>query len=54
MTFGAGWHTSQIINADKNVIVYALDRDPVAYNYAIEKASVSDGQLIPLLGKFSN
>jgi len=55
MTFGAGGHTKQLLNSSEDVVVYALDRDPVAYELAVQTASeVAEGSLIPLLGKFSD
>ncbi|XP_023289747.1 probable methyltransferase-like protein 15 homolog isoform X2 [Orussus abietinus] len=53
MTFGAGGHTRQILQSSPNVKVYALDRDPVAYGYAEGLAEEYPGQVIPLLGRFS-
>jgi len=55
LTFGAGGHTKHLLKSAKNITVYALDRDPVAYELAIQQASsVSSGNLYPLLGKFSD
>ena len=34
MTFGAGGHTKEILNKSPNSILYALDRDPFAYDLA--------------------
>lgn len=53
MTFGAGGHTQKILDSNDNVKVFALDRDPVAHEKAIEMEKKYPGRLIPLLGKFS-
>ncbi len=34
MTFGAGGHTTSILEKNPNSIVYTLDRDPFAYKLA--------------------
>ena len=55
LTFGAGGHTRQLLGSANHVTVYALDRDPLAYELAIELASkTSNGEVFPLLGKFSD
>ena len=55
MTFGAGGHSKLLLDAAENVTVYALDRDSVAYELAIQMASkTSHSDLIPMLGKFSD
>lgn len=55
LTFGAGGHTQHLLDSAKDITVYALDRDPVAYESAVHKASsLLNGQLYPLLGKFSD
>lgn len=53
MTFGAGGHTKQILDAVPNIKMICLDRDPVAYNFAKELSDKYPGQIIPLLGRFS-
>ncbi|CAD6240882.1 GSCOCG00008972001-RA-CDS [Cotesia congregata] len=53
MTFGAGGHSTRIIESAPNIKIYALDRDPVAHNYAKIMAEKYPGQIIPLLGRFS-
>ncbi|XP_075222596.1 putative methyltransferase-like protein 15 homolog [Lycorma delicatula] len=53
MTFGAGGHTKSVLESSPHVIVYCLDRDPVAYNYAVELEKTYPSQVIPLLGRFS-
>ncbi|XP_057270357.1 12S rRNA N4-methylcytidine (m4C) methyltransferase isoform X3 [Pezoporus wallicus] len=34
MTFGAGGHTTALLEKASNITIYALDRDPTAYNIA--------------------
>lgn len=53
MTFGAGGHSMKILESAPDVKIFALDRDPVAYEYAQRLSEKYPGQLIPLLGKFS-
>ncbi|XP_048508951.1 probable methyltransferase-like protein 15 homolog [Athalia rosae] len=53
MTFGAGGHTKRILNSSSDIKIYALDRDPVAHNFAKELAKEYPGQVVPLLGRFS-
>lgn len=53
MTFGAGGHSKKILQSVPNIKVLALDRDPVAYNYASELAAQYPSQVTPLLGRFS-
>lgn len=53
MTFGAGGHTSRILQSAPNLRIFALDRDPVAHELAQEMAKEHPGQVIPLLGRFS-
>lgn len=38
MTFGAGGHTKAILQSNPSTVVYALDRDPVAYKIAVDLA----------------
>lgn len=52
LTYGAGGHSARLLNSAEGVQVYGLDRDPVAYEMAIQAASHSPG-LVPLFGKFS-
>lgn len=54
MTFGAGGHTKRLLDTCQDAVVYALDRDPVAYKLAQELADTYQNRLIPMLGKFSN
>lgn len=53
MTFGSGGHSRKILETVPNVKIYALDRDPLAHEFAQELALEYPGQVIPLLGKFS-
>jgi len=53
MTFGAGGHTKQLLKYCPTLKIIALDRDPIAYEYAQELYSQYPNQIIPLLGKFS-
>lgn len=54
MTFGAGGHSRKILESAPNIKLLALDRDPVAYNNAINLSKEYPDQVIPLLGKFSD
>lgn len=53
MTFGAGGHTKKLLESAENIKIYALDRDPVAHEYATKLSNEYPTQVIPLLGKFS-
>lgn len=53
MTFGAGGHSIEILKSVPNVTIFTLDRDPAAYDIAQNLAKEFPGQVIPLLGKFS-
>lgn len=53
MTFGAGGHSNKILDSVPHVTIFALDRDEVAHNYAKNLAEKYPGQVIPLLGRFS-
>ncbi|XP_059618227.1 probable methyltransferase-like protein 15 homolog [Phlebotomus argentipes] len=53
MTFGAGGHSRQILNSAPNIRLLALDRDPVAHEYAKELQKEFPDQIVPLLGRFS-
>lgn len=53
MTFGAGGHSIKILESVPNVKLLALDRDPIAHNYALKLAERYPTQVVPLLGKFS-
>ncbi|EDV91289.1 GH14890 [Drosophila grimshawi] len=56
MTFGAGGHTRRLLDSCPEATVYALDRDPIAYELAqrLSQESAYAGRLVPLLGKFSD
>ena len=53
MTFGAGGHSKEILKAVPDVKIFAVDRDEVAIKFAKDLAEKYPGQVIPLLGKFS-
>ncbi|XP_069761248.1 12S rRNA N4-methylcytidine (m4C) methyltransferase isoform X1 [Narcine bancroftii] len=53
MTFGAGGHTKAILSQAPDITVFALDRDPVAYEIAEQVSQAYQGQFHPLLGRFS-
>lgn len=53
MTFGAGGHTKYLLAKCTSLKVFALDRDPIAYDYAKELSKEYPDQVIPLLGRFS-
>lgn len=54
MTFGAGGHSTKILESSPNVTIVALDRDPIAYNLAKNLSIKYPNQVIPLLGRFSD
>lgn len=53
MTFGAGGHTTKILESSDNVKVIALDRDPVAHQFAQQLSQKYPNRLFPILGRFS-
>ncbi|CAL7948580.1 unnamed protein product [Xylocopa violacea] len=53
MTFGAGGHSIKILESSPDVKIFALDRDPLAHQYAQDLSEKYPGQIIPLLGRFS-
>ncbi|XP_061886793.1 probable methyltransferase-like protein 15 [Entelurus aequoreus] len=54
MTFGGGGHTKAVLDADSDVTILALDRDPAAISLAQQLAKEHPGQVKPLLGRFSD
>ncbi|KAL3285657.1 hypothetical protein HHI36_000189 [Cryptolaemus montrouzieri] len=54
MTFGAGGHSRKLLESATNIKLLALDRDPFAYEYAVNLSKEYPDQVIPLLGKFSD
>lgn len=54
MTFGAGGHTRTLLASKADIKVIALDRDPVAYEKAVQLAQETDFRVLPLLGRFSD
>lgn len=58
MTFGGGGHTKQLLATNKKIKIFALDRDPIAYQKAVvlsesKLVAVNGQKIIPLLGRFS-
>ncbi|XP_064019915.1 12S rRNA N4-methylcytidine (m4C) methyltransferase [Pogoniulus pusillus] len=53
MTFGAGGHTTALLQKATDVTVYALDRDPTAYQIAQQLSESYPNQVHALLGQFS-
>lgn len=53
MTFGAGGHSMKILESSPNIKIFALDRDPIAHQYALKLSEKYPEQIIPLLGRFS-
>lgn len=54
MTFGAGGHSKKILEKCNNIKLIALDRDPLALEYAYKLRDRYSTQILPLLGKFSD
>ncbi|OQV16838.1 putative methyltransferase-like protein 15-like protein [Hypsibius exemplaris] len=54
MTFGAGGHSAALLETFPDCTIYALDRDPIARQYATALQARYPGRLIPLTGKFSD
>lgn len=52
MTFGSGGHTKQLLATGRDIRILAIDRDPVAYNLAVD-LSKQEKRVIPMLAKFS-
>ncbi|XP_067388157.1 12S rRNA N4-methylcytidine (m4C) methyltransferase isoform X2 [Emydura macquarii macquarii] len=53
MTFGAGGHTTALLQKVTNITIYALDRDPAAYKIAQQLSESYPKQIQALLGQFS-
>ncbi|EZA59896.1 hypothetical protein DMN91_001125 [Ooceraea biroi] len=53
MTFGAGGHAKRLLQRSPDIKIFALDRDPVAHEYARQLSQKYPGKIIPLLGRFS-
>jgi len=53
MTFGAGGHSKRLLQHSPDIKIFALDRDPLAYEYAQQLSQKYPGKIIPLLGRFS-
>ncbi|XP_009677747.1 12S rRNA N4-methylcytidine (m4C) methyltransferase [Struthio camelus] len=53
MTFGAGGHTTALLQKASDVTIYALDRDPTAYKIAQQLSESYPKQIRALLGQFS-
>ncbi|KAM7035119.1 12S rRNA N(4)-cytidine methyltransferase METTL15 isoform 1-T1 [Acridotheres tristis] len=53
MTFGAGGHSTALLESAGDIRVLALDRDPAAYRIAQQLTHTYPKQIQPLLGRFS-
>ncbi|NXA40601.1 MET15 protein, partial [Eudromia elegans] len=53
MTFGAGGHTTALLQKASDITIYALDRDPTAYKIAQQLSESYPNQIRALLGQFS-
>ncbi|KAL4225182.1 putative methyltransferase-like protein 15 [Mactra antiquata] len=53
MTFGAGGHTTSLLENITDSHIYALDRDPTAHQIAVDLAKQRPNRITPLLGRFS-
>ncbi|XP_077178089.1 12S rRNA N(4)-cytidine methyltransferase METTL15 isoform X4 [Paroedura picta] len=53
MTFGAGGHTKALLQKATDVKIYALDRDPTAFELAQQLSESHPQQIQALLGRFS-
>ncbi|NXY40494.1 MET15 protein, partial [Ceuthmochares aereus] len=53
MTFGAGGHTTALLEKANGITIYALDRDPTAYKIAQQLSKSYPEQIQALLGQFS-
>ena len=54
MTFGSGGHSLELLNRVPDLKILALDRDPIAYEYALNAKEKHPDNIYPLLGKFSD
>lgn len=54
MTFGAGGHSEAMLQCFETCKVIALDRDPIAFDFAQEMAGRYRDRVLPLLGRFSD
>ncbi|XP_067643462.1 probable methyltransferase-like protein 15 homolog [Eurosta solidaginis] len=54
MTFGDGGHVRKLLEQHNEIKVFALDRDPIAFEKARTISVEYPNKLIPLLGKFSD
>ncbi|XP_054828052.1 12S rRNA N4-methylcytidine (m4C) methyltransferase [Eublepharis macularius] len=53
MTFGAGGHAKALLQKAADIKIYALDRDPTAFELAQQLSESHPQQIQPLLGQFS-
>ncbi|XP_072195045.1 12S rRNA N(4)-cytidine methyltransferase METTL15 isoform X4 [Excalfactoria chinensis] len=53
MTFGAGGHSTALLEKASDITIYALDRDPTAYKIAQQLSESYPKQIQALLGQFS-
>ncbi|XP_048340543.1 12S rRNA N4-methylcytidine (m4C) methyltransferase [Sphaerodactylus townsendi] len=53
MTFGAGGHTKALLQETMDIKIYALDRDPTAFELAQQLSEFHPQQIQALLGQFS-
>ncbi|XP_010638740.1 probable methyltransferase-like protein 15 isoform X1 [Fukomys damarensis] len=53
MTFGSGGHTRALLQAQPDITLYALDRDPTACAIAQQLSELHPKQIRALLGQFS-
>ncbi|RWS30184.1 putative methyltransferase-like protein 15 [Leptotrombidium deliense] len=54
LTFGGGGHSRYLLSRNKDITIFALDRDPVAYKKATALSATFKGRIVPMLGKFSD
>lgn len=53
MTFGEGGHSKLLLSTGKDIRIIGMDRDPFAFQKAVEMSQSSSGRLLPILAKFS-